>query len=405
MKGPMSLFSDDQITALADRFQSALELQEEHPDVPPALFGPFLRVGDLAMLAGPPKIGKSTWIMALLRAVAGGADQLCGYELRCGPVVVVTEERAAQAAMKYTGANNVHVLTRDRELPKPAWPLLVRGALRKCEREGAVLLVIDTLRWWSDLAGEQSKADGWIMEAMRELAAAQELGITVLVVHHQRKGGGRDGEGVSGNNALVGAVDVLLELEHGPEGSGSNTRQLVAMSRWPDVPAVTIFDGVGDDLRILSTANGREEARQVAWADRILDALPEDGQAISREEIEEAVGADNRKWSGAMASLVERGLVDRIGKGRKGSPYRFQRPAEDSEILPRVDAGQKGEERGESGRALSSFPLVEERKEHPEERRTGGPGQEGAESLFGEGLVDAVIEAFDAVDMTDRARA
>ena len=400
----MTRFSDERITALADRFQTALQLQEEHPDLPPALFGPFLRVGDLAMLAGAPKVGKSTWLMALMCSIAAGADRLCGYELRSGPVVVVTEERAAQAAIKYVGADNIHVLTRDRELPKPEWPLLVRGALRKCEQVGAVLLVIDTLRWWSDLAGEQSKADGWIMEAMRELAAAHELGITVLVVHHQRKGGGRDGEGVSGNNALVGAVDVLLELEHGPEGSGSTTRQLVTMSRWPDAPAVTLFDGVGDDLRILSTATGREHARQLAYADRLLEVIPADGEPMSRDDIEQAMGTDNRKWSGALAALVQGGQVDRTGKGVKGSPYRFLAADKGPEMLPRVAAGQKGAERAESGRALSSFPLVEERKEHREERRDEARGQDGAETLSEDELVDAFLDAFDAVELPGRDR-
>lgn len=384
----MTRITDEQVDALAARFQTAGELHAENPKMPPPVCGPYLRVGDKAMLAGPPKAGKSTWLTELVRRIAAGEGELCGHELRTGPVVVLTEERAVQAAFKFKDAEGVHILTRDRELPKPSWPLLVRAAVRKCEQVGAVLLVVDTLREWSDLRGDQSNSDGAVMEVMHELTVPAALDLTVLVVHHQRKGGGRDGEGVSGNNALVGAVDVLLELEHAPEGSASTTRQLIVTSRWPGVPSVTLFDGVGEDLRILGTAEGREAARKSAWRDRVLAALPPEGEEpVSREQIEDEVQADNRKWQTALTELVTEGLVTRTGKGRKGSPYRFALAAPDAEMLPLPDEGQKGAERAETVGSLSAFPPTGGKKENRTEAPFDPGGQKGAETVTGDELL------------------
>jgi hypothetical protein len=69
------------------------------------------------------------------------------------------------------------------------------------------------------------------------LGAATGAGLAVLLVHHQRKGGGQDGDAVRGSGAIFAAVDMLIEVER-PTGDGTPAthRQLVATGRWQNAP-------------------------------------------------------------------------------------------------------------------------------------------------------------------------
>ena len=65
--------------------------------------------------------------------------------------------------------------------------------------------------------------------ARRELT---EPGLGVLFVHHDRKGGGAFGEGVSGTYGLVGAVDVLIELRRVGTDPADPRRRMVTSRRF-----------------------------------------------------------------------------------------------------------------------------------------------------------------------------
>jgi hypothetical protein len=57
--------------------------------------------------------------------------------------------------------------------------------------------------------------------------AAGSAGLAVLMLRHERKGGGEVGESGRGSSAFAGAVDVILQLKR-PEG---NTRRRCGCSR------------------------------------------------------------------------------------------------------------------------------------------------------------------------------
>jgi hypothetical protein len=63
----------------------------------------------------------------------------------------------------------------------------------------------------------------------------------VLLIHHQRKSGGEHGDAVRDSNAIVGACDVLIELERVPD-AGPQHRRLVAQGRWPQTPAEVLIE-------------------------------------------------------------------------------------------------------------------------------------------------------------------
>ena len=46
---------------------------------------------------------------------------------------------------------------------------------------------------------------------MTPLIDATRAGLAVLLVHHQRKAGGEDGDAIRGSSALAGATDANVE--------------------------------------------------------------------------------------------------------------------------------------------------------------------------------------------------
>ena len=384
------------VEELAAQFLTVAELKVQHPELPAMMLGRYVRQGDIAILAGAPKAGKTTLLVEAVKAVVSEHGTFLGEEVQHGDVVIVSEERAAQVVEKLDGVQGVHVLTRDNAIPKPSWPALVAAALKRCEDTGAVLLIIDTLRWWSDLSGDQSKSDGFVMTALRELAAASALDVTVVLVHHLRKGGGEGGEGVANSNALVGAVDVLLEYE---TGSAPTERILKTLSRDPDAPPVTILnrDDTGR-LQLVGVANDVGEAKSLGWRDRLLDALPTGEPGVPRDELADTLDADHRKWGSALNHLVADGTVARFGKGKKGDPYTFAIcQITGLKMLPQNAAPAAGQNSLEEVVSDSPLPFREEGGIRNEiDAVQNSAGQNGAERISGDELADRLLADPDA---------
>ena len=75
----------------------------------------------------------------------------------------------------------------------------------------ATVVVIDTIR--SMLALEDENANSEIDKRMMQfIDAARETGKTLIFLHHNRKGGGDQGEAIAGGHAFMASVDIALDL-------------------------------------------------------------------------------------------------------------------------------------------------------------------------------------------------
>ena len=157
-------------------------------------------------------------------------------------MVYVSEEGAGTLRHKIPATDRLRVLTRDAAWPKPTWPELVTGSVAEALRVDAVMLVIDALSFWASIREGQGRDAGAMQAVMDALGEATRAGLVVLLVHHQRKGGGDDGEAVRDSSAIVGAVDVLIEIERIGEDAAPGHRRLVATGRWPQIPPVLVVD-------------------------------------------------------------------------------------------------------------------------------------------------------------------
>jgi hypothetical protein len=363
------------------RFMWAAELAAATPAEPDWLLHGYLAPGAVTLLAGKPKAGKSTLAWAAAEAVASDAGTFLGRPVAAGPVVYLTEEGAGTLAHKLPDAP-IRVLTRDAAWPKPPWPALVAAAVAEAARVEAAILVIDALAFWAGFSEGQEKDAGAAQAAMDALGAATAAGLAVLLVHHQRKAGGEDGDAVRGSGAIFGAVDVLVEVERCEDAPPSH-RRLVALGRWPTTPPVLVVDHDPDSCswRTIGQAEDRAATATLGVRERLLDATPSEPPGATESEIADLVGLDGRKISKPLRQLVADGLIDRTGDGRKGSPFSYHQtgpPKAPLKSSPRTGGRNEGEfdsppyGEGENPRFAPTAPREHRGATTPAGRRASG---------------------------------
>jgi AAA domain len=333
------------------RWQWADEL--EAPAEPDWIWNGYAAPGAVTLLAGKPKSGKSTLACGLAEALTAGAGSFLGRPLRHGVVVYLSEEGAGTLKPNLDG--RIRTLTRDAAWPRPSWDTLIEEATAEAKRIGATVIVVDSLSFWSAL-GEGQENDSAVMQRiLGALGVATGAGLAVVLVHHQRKGGGEDGDAVRGSGAIFAAVDMLIEVERPASDSAPTHRQLVATGRWQHAPPVLVVDHDPHERswRVIGEAGDRSTASEFGVRERIRDALPSEEPGTTENELAELLELDGRKVSGPLRKLLDDGVM-RAGEGRKGDPYRYRKmlpqnapptpgehPAENAPLLLRRGASEK----------------------------------------------------------------
>lgn len=304
------------------RWQWASEL--EAPPEPDWLWGGYLAPAAITLVAGKPKSGKSTLACALAEALTADLGAFLGRSLRHCSVVYLSEEGAGTLKPKLSG--RIRTLTRDSAWPRPDWDALVTAATAEAKRIGATVLIVDSLSFWGSLAEGQENDSAVMQRTLGALGAATSAGLAVMLVHHQRKGGGEEGDAVRGSGAIFAAVDMLIEVERSKGDSTPTHRQLVATGRWRDAPPVLIVDHDPRERSwtVIGEAGDRGAAGELGMRERILDALPSEPPGITEAELAELLNIDKRKISGPLRKLVD-GAVSRGGEGRAYHPFRYWR--------------------------------------------------------------------------------
>ena len=262
--------------------------------------------GVLTILSAEPKAGKSTLVAAWLDALATGGDFL-GDTLPQTQSVWRTEERPPTLLPKverWPGLETVETLMLH-ERDGRDWPELIADATHLALASGARLLVVDTFAAWAQLAGDDEQSSGHVLAAMKSLAEAAGKGLAVLLVTHERKSGGDYGRGVRGSGALVGAVDIIVQLTRSTAEQPTR-RRLSFSSRFPDTPeALHITLGPdGYHLAEAETAskdNGDDEL--------LLRHLRADGRTVG--DLQELAVLSDKRTRAGLARLYEAGLAAR----------------------------------------------------------------------------------------------
>jgi len=296
--------------------------------------------GDISLLTGIWKSGKTTLLAGLLHAL-GGAGEFLGRACPAGRVVVLSEEsREHWKERRRVIPAGPHARLVSRPFPgRPTvseWAELV-AAVDGLREDGPLdLFVVDPLSPF--LPGWSDSDSGALLRFLEPLRLLAQGGTAVLVLHHPRRKEAAEGSIARGGGALLGYVDTILELHGVGRGGGGNRRRLTCRSRragavgelvyeWQ--PGTAEFRAVSADADALFRENWEQVRAQLAdrpaaaTCPELLADWPTEA-APSRPQL--------YVW---LRRAVDAGLAVRSGSGTKAKPFRFALPrAPALEVLP-----------------------------------------------------------------------
>lgn len=300
----------------------------------------YLAPGNVTLLTGPWKCGKTTLLAALLgRLGAGGV--LAGRPLAPGRAVVVSEESPAhwhERGRRFGFGPHLHWLCRPFPgKPGPAeWQALIDHLHDLCGERGVALVVIDPLASFLP-RGENDAAS--MLAGLLPLQRLTVRGAAVLLLHHPSKKAAVAGRRARGSGALSGYADILLEMDwYSAPTVADRRRRLYAFARHAETPAQQVIElsADGTDYAALGTEADAEFAEH--WR-RLRPLFEAAEQPLTRRQVGTLLAAAGKAadevtlWRWLDRAAAE-GRLCRGGAGRRNEPYHFWLPGKEVEEDP-----------------------------------------------------------------------
>ena len=191
----------------ADAVEDFLDVPERE-DQPDWIWEDYLAAGGLALLAGKPKEGKSTFCYELAVNVSKGQPFFSRQTRASGVLIIGLEEhpRDMRRRLRALGAEGGKLFMYGGTPLRPTPDTLEAIKEYVCTHD-IRLILIDTLASFWTVADENDAAS--VQKAIQPLLAlARDSGACVLLIHHARKSDGQNGDEIRGSGALFAAVDV-----------------------------------------------------------------------------------------------------------------------------------------------------------------------------------------------------
>lgn len=295
------------------------DLLSEPEEKTPWLLQDILPSGGFSTVIGKPKAGKSTWARNLSLKVSRG-DPFMGRATEQGGVVYLAlEEKRSEVKnhfkkMGALGDEEIFIYAST----APADALL---QIRKvAEEKKPVLLIIDPLFRLARVKDGNDYVQ--VTNALEPLLSlARETGVHVLVVHHAGKGDRTGGDSILGSTAIHGSVDTAIFIRRHDRGD-DGYRSISSSQRYgEDLPeTVLIFDPETKSMT-LGDPKCDMDLKKVKRGIFEFLASQEDPQteAIINDQVE---GKKSFLVKG-LRELVSENIVQKIGKGGKGDPFKY----------------------------------------------------------------------------------
>ncbi|TSA02156.1 MAG: hypothetical protein D4R81_05190 [Nitrospiraceae bacterium] len=277
----------------------------------------YLAPGSLTLLAGPPKIGKTTLAYDAVDNVALGRPWLGRVVRSCKVLVLGVEEHRRDIVRRFWAVDE-EALTGRIKIVFGALPFteeVLREIVAYIQKEEIGLVLVDTLPFWWGLDDENSaseviRAGGLLIKAIRQTQAAW------LCNAHTRKSGGEHGQEVRGSSALLGLVDVSLSLKR--TDAGGTQRVLEAVSRYANTPTKVVINLGEHGYEALGTP---EDLALTAKIEKVRTALSDTPQTVKALMV--ATGLSKQDISRALPRLGEPFVKE--GTGHKNAPFTYRR--------------------------------------------------------------------------------
>ncbi len=301
------------------------------PEPTPWLWDGYLKPGDITLLTSQWKTGKTTLLTGLLRCLGPG-DPFLGRVVRPGRAWVVSEESldlwADRVRARPIGPH-VQLFARPfRGRPTAdEWGHLIDRATDARAAGELDLFVVDPLA--SFLTSRSESEPTTLLEALLPLHRLTTAGAAVLLLHHPRKKPAEAGSTARGGGALLGFVDLTLELTRFRKLKSDDRRRLLfAQSRRAETPTRLAYewDAAADEFRLVP--DPRERQFEDNW-EVVLAMLGERGGTLTCKEIRQFWPDDAERPSEAalynwLNRAFARKLIRRDGQGNSGSPWRYR---------------------------------------------------------------------------------
>lgn len=278
---------------------------------------PYVPQG-LTLFVGKPKGGKSWLMLSTAIAVATGGyglgDSLCNQGDVLYAALEDSERRLQDRMRKLLG--NVD------------WParLTFWTSMSRIEAGGGDelrawiraqpdprLIIIDTFAKGRSPKGRDETAYDADYRAIGVLKTiADETGVAIVVVHHVRKMDADDPlDAVSGTSGLTGAADTILVLRR-------ETAGVTLFGRGRDIEEAEVameFDRKTCRWRVLGSAS---EVRMSKERTQVLDALRDEGCALTPVEIATVTGQSRVGVRRLVTKMAQAGELKRLERGKYG---------------------------------------------------------------------------------------
>jgi hypothetical protein len=326
---------------LLGRMVAARDPDQQRYTPPPWLWQGYLGPGKITLLTSQWKSGKPTLVARLFARMKEGG-QLAGLPVAAGKALVISEESDIEwrARFEQLGIRD-HVDRLCRPfVGQPSmdqWLALLEAVAALHQRDGIALVVIDSLTHFLPAHSENSAAA--LLECLAPLQRLAAAGISVLLVHHPRKGRTLAGQAARGSGALPAFVDILIEMDYYTHPDDiDRRRRLVAYSRHDDTPRHLLIELLPDGTDYLLLQRGAEAAFGDSWQG-VLAVLNDAHAKLTRPEILERWpdhydrpdATTLWRW---LTRAVAQGVVRQQGTGRSRDPFRYWLPAREELIRP-----------------------------------------------------------------------
>ena len=296
----------------------------------------YLAAGSVTLLTSPWKAGKTTLLTGLLRRFATGGEFL-DRPCSASRAVVVSEESHQQWASRLKGrpiGPHARLLTRP-FVKRPTvadWEGLLKQVVSMREADEFDLLVIDPLAMV--LPGNSENLSMRMLEVLQPLHDLTGLGAAVLLLHHPRKGESERGNSARGSGALLGFVDVILELHrYGRATPEEHRRRLTGLSRHGETPGEVYYEWNPTTGEFATLPDPTTRGLEDAWP-TLRGILERAGAPLSRADI--LLAWPDEEGTKPTAMTLYRWLREALGDGRlrvqgKGtrySPHEYRLPTE-----------------------------------------------------------------------------
>ena len=295
----------------------------------------ILMSGCLTLLTSQWKSGKTTLLSILLAKLHSGGS-LLGQRVRSGRAMVISEEN--ELLWRERG-RKLDFGPKSRWLCRPfpgkptpeAWSALIDYLVAEHAKEPFDLVAIDSLAVFLPTRSENEST--CMLEALLPLQRLTAAGMSILGLHHPKKGEVQAGQAARGAGALPGSVDILLEMYwHSRPFEDDRRRRLLGFSRFDETPRRLLFELNAErtDYLVHGDYLDEEFARDLQALYRVLG---DDQHKLTRHEIlddwpEECERPDENTLWRWLDRAVKQGLILHEGLGRRNSPFRYWLPGE-----------------------------------------------------------------------------